>query len=348
MAIILPPRPGLGGILGQALGTGLSTGIEGALQAGEQKKGIQALKEGLNLSDKEAQVFRSLPPQSQAQFLKQRLQAPQRRQFASALSQMLGGKEAPTNIEELEPNQAAELAKLGTKREDIQERKNERRFKETADIRKEINKNARAEKDNLQRLNRMRTLTEKGDMRDPLLNSVLKRFNLDIDALKTPDQQEFEKLTQDFVKNARSVFGGRITNFELESFLKTIPRTENTKEGRLRIIENLELMGKGAKLRQEVMRDIIRENNDIPPFDLEDQIEERVGPMIDELAKEFSGGRADVVPVQKKPQKPEAEFSVGQTLDQLPKAEGLPEGFEVEDENTGRKFRIENGKWKRI
>lgn len=104
---------------------------------------------------------------------------------------------------------------------------------------------------------------------------------------KTPDAEEFEKLTAEFTRGVREVFGSRISNFELENYLAMVPKLENTDAGKLQIIKNIKSANKAAELKFKAMKDIIKENNGMRPLDLEFQVEERIGDQLNKLAKDF-------------------------------------------------------------
>lgn len=106
----------------------------------------------------------------------------------------------------------------------------------------------------------------------------------------SPDTQEFEKLSAEFIRDVKSIFGSRITNLDLETFLKSIPTLENTDFGKKAIIKNMRIFNKGKEARVKVMNDIIKENGGKRPFDLHAQVEERVAPMLDRISKQFNAG----------------------------------------------------------
>lgn len=163
--------------------------------------------------------------------------------------------------------------------------------KETLPEYKEIVKNAKAAKDNERRLNRMEQLNEKGDLNFGAFSSVLKglgeHFGIDVSSLMTADEQEFDKLSADFIKNAKDVFGARITDADLRAFLKTVPTLSQSKEGRRRVIKSLRVGNAAAKAKKDAMDEIIKENNGKRPRNLELLVEERVNPILDELAQEY-------------------------------------------------------------
>ena len=101
------------------------------------------------------------------------------------------------------------------------------------------------------------------------------------------DTEEFEKLSADFVKNAKDYFPGRVTNTELEAFLKTIPTLSNTDNGKKSIIRNMKIMNKAANIRAKSMKDIIKENRGRRPENLEILVEERSRPELDRIGDEF-------------------------------------------------------------
>jgi hypothetical protein len=142
------------------------------------------------------------------------------------------------------------------------------------------------------RLKRMEELTNKGNLQNPLLNQVLDKLGLNFDALKSADTTEMEKLTNDFLRGARSIFGARVTNYEIQKFLSSIPRLSLTKEGRLAVIRNLKLMNKYNHMRFDEMQKIKKENKGDLPIDFKELIEERLDPEYKKMAEEFAAGVA--------------------------------------------------------
>jgi hypothetical protein len=242
------------------------------------------------------------------------------------------------------------LGKIIQQQKDSTDKGTVSRFKETAEIRKEIRSGAKAARDNNIRLEKMRTLNKSGKLVVPLYNDMLKKFGFDFAALKNPDSEEFEKLSNDMTKNIKDIFGSRVTNLDLEIFLKTIPTLSNTTEGREKIIENLQLFNKGSKLRNETMQEIIKENKGVPPYGLAEMIEERAAKGLDRITEEFLGKKPDEI---KEPMGQTIE-ETGQTIEKEAQAfEKLPpaaqfDGKMIQDDKTGKRFKSVNGKWKVI
>jgi flagellar motor protein MotB len=104
----------------------------------------------------------------------------------------------------------------------------------------------------------------------------------------SPNTEEFEKLSNDFIKDAKTIFGSRITDADLKAFMATIPTLGQTDEGKLAIINNMKMFNKGSRIRAEAVKDAIRENDNRRPANLQLIVEDRIRPQLDRLAEEFS------------------------------------------------------------
>lgn len=109
--------------------------------------------------------------------------------------------------------------------------------------------------------------------------------------LKTgsPDIEEFEKLSNDFVKNAKQYFGSRITDADLRVFMQTIPTLMQTDAGKKKVIENLSSLNELAQIEAKAARSIISKNGGIAPIDIEQQVKDKISDKVDKVAKKFIG-----------------------------------------------------------
>jgi hypothetical protein len=214
----------------------------------------------------------------------------------------------------LSPEHAIKISEMRDKRRRFEEKlKTEKRKellqdqresnKETLDYYKTTNKLAKGAKEGELRLSRMEVLNERGKMGLPIFNSFLKTvskgiFGLGIDLthLMSADAQEFDKLSTDFLKNVKDIFGARITDREVALFLKTVPTLSQSKTGRQRVIRNLRIFNEAAKLRQKAMTEIVKANKGNRPRNIESLVEEMVDPQLDALSKEFKGGEVGAAP----------------------------------------------------
>lgn len=105
----------------------------------------------------------------------------------------------------------------------------------------------------------------------------------------SPDIEEFEKLSADFVKNAKQYFGSRLTDADLRVFMQTLPTLMQTDAGKKKVIENLSSLNELAQIESKTARSIIRDNGGIPPIDIEQQVKDKIADRADRIAKRFIG-----------------------------------------------------------
>ncbi len=204
--------------------------------------------------------------------------------------------------------QATKLAELGLKQQEIGRKEKEtlrkedikKQFeinKETRPVVEKINKEAKSAKANDMRLNRIEKLNEEGNLGIPIFNSAIKTisngvfgFGLDLKGLMTKDAQELEKLSTDFVKEAKDIFGSRLTDTDLKTFLQTVPNLYMSKDGRSSLIRNMRAFNEAAKLRQKALNEVIKENNGQRPANIEELIDEKISPELDKISQQFTLG----------------------------------------------------------
>lgn len=348
-----------GGRLGSALGTGLGQGLQylaehklNTLLGEKKRKSTLGGLEALGFNPEEAESVSYLSPEIQNQIIKQKIQQPNQEAYAQALQSILGGEPGvPAGIQQqkessnafgipsgLTGEQATKLATLGLQKQQMSEKAKSSAYKETKEERKAILDSAKAARENDMRLARIKELDKKGNLQNPTFYSFMKKVGLDIPSLKSADSQELEKLSNDFLKSAKNVFGSRLTNFDVQTFLSTVPSLAQTKEGRSRVIRNLELFNQGSFAREKALRDILKENKNIPPLDLAEQVEARIQPQLDAIANDFKAGVS---------QGASGTLEVGTKLSSLPDPSDLPVGTEIKKKD-GTKLRNTGSKWEKV
>ena len=167
--------------------------------------------------------------------------------------------------------------------------------KELGPIHKEITQAARGAKDDDRRLNRMEELINKGDLSRPRFHSLLNTiehgifgFGINLHSLESADSQEFDKLSKEFLKNAKNVFGSRITDNDVKVFLKMVPDLSQNREGKLAIIHNMKAYNEALQVRKKASDQVLAANKGKIPFDYEEQIDRIADPELDRLAKRFT------------------------------------------------------------
>lgn len=210
--------------------------------------------------------------------------------FADLLKASRISPQEKIKLETLRQAKEFHKEKLGAKEQELVD-------KETKPVYDDISKGARAARNNNQRLDRMETLIKKGNLVGGAWGSILDSvfhgifgFGFDLHTFLHPDSQEFRKLSNDFLKDAKDTFGSRLTNYDVKTFLSTVPTLSQTDAGKMRVIRNLRSFNDAALARKKAMDDIIKENGDKRPANLDTLVEERISPILDDLAKRFKEG----------------------------------------------------------
>lgn len=157
------------------------------------------------------------------------------------------------------------------------------------------------------RLDQLLDLIETGNLNNPTLMRTIKAFEHKPTAFKipilgelgntvgsilrgmfvTPETEEFEKISTDFLKSAKTIFGNRLTDTDLKMFLKTVPTTGQSDEAKMRVIRNLRVFFEGSQARNKAMDSIIEEHGGFRPRNLDLLIKKRVKPELDRIAKQI-------------------------------------------------------------
>lgn len=305
MALQVLNDPGLGNLFGQQLSTGLQNLANykmNQLQQSNMARGVQGLLQQNITPEQQSQLLSLLSPEMQQEYLKQELRRPSEEAYARALfgggeSGDMGGEldngldGAPARLNE---RQFTEVAKQREKRAERKEKREVESFKQTKPERNEILTDARSAQNALDDLQRLEEL--EGALDSNAYNELLTNSGLDIPALRSPESQEFLKIRQSFLRDAKKYFGARVTNFELDQFLKTIPDLSQSPEGRKRVIANLKRFNRLAVDRANVMREVIDDNGGIPPLDLVEKVDKRMEKKSQVIADKFKKDLEKKVP----------------------------------------------------
>lgn len=134
------------------------------------------------------------------------------------------------------------------------------RRKENFPIFNETQQKTKALKREGQTLDVLDQLNRKGD-----LPEGLEKWNVDWEtgepraaAFLSPNAQRFVKLVNDFTTKAKDSYGGRVTNFELDRFMKRLPTLANSKDGRTVILKQMDIMNRLDSLYENELKNVFQ------------------------------------------------------------------------------------------
>jgi hypothetical protein len=308
---ILPPQEDfgsrLGTIVGSGLGQGLNSLVQGKLSDINRQRGMQQLQR-IGLSPEQSELLhhiKEINPQMYGEYLGRVLenmpgmqQQPMYEPETYMQEQVTepSGEKVSIQKEIMKPSSDTSLFE----NKEAKKRAHEEQKminKEVYPVIKDIQHKAKGAKENDLRLKRMEKLIETGKLNAPAFASALKTLKhgifgigIDLTSLLSQESEEFEKLSNDFIKNAKDVFGSRITDQDLKSFLATVPNLSQSDSGKRAVIHNLQLLNKGAELREQAARKLLQKYNNKPPLDFESRVEDLIKPELDKISEKFEKG----------------------------------------------------------
>lgn len=316
----------IGEAFGTGLGQGLQMLAHNKLNQIQQQNQQRQIAQGLkslfpNIKSDELNQIAGLPSDLLNTIVKQKSQEMSNMDFANALGQgqqqtqsfPLEQQSQESNIiqpqakslstlnryedilrnPKLKPDQRLKIEKLA-QQERLAERKENRELRKEslAETKEAVHKyraDYRDAKNVLEDTDRMIELEKEKKLDTPGYVEFLKRSGLDIPALMNEGSEEYSKIQQSFLRDAKQYFGGRVSNYEVEQFLKTIPSLSQSPEGRKRVMSNLRRFARLKTAYYKSYRDIIGkpENKGIRPLNLEDQVEDEVDKLQKQLSNAF-------------------------------------------------------------
>lgn len=182
-----------------------------------------------------------------------------------------------------------------------------------------------------QNLDRMQELINTGKLENPFLLGLFQRYSpKHYKALLNPESSEFNKLSKNYLKNAKSIFGNRVSNFEASTFLDMVPDLLQSDEGKQRILNLMRIQNQAEIIRSQAMEKIIQENGGERPRDLRPKVEKEAKAQLDRLASAFKNG----VNIAKQ--------------NELPDIKDYKNGDVITNDETGETKKLVSGKWESI
>ena len=196
------------------------------------------------------------------------------------------------------------------------------KFKQSKDFRHDILQKSKAARQTLRDLDRLEELNDSKKLDTPGYVEFLKRSGLDIPALMNPESEEFQKIQQGFLSKAKDIFGGRISNYEIEQFLKGIPSLNQSPEGRKRVISAFKQIARADVEYANTVKEIMAENKGVPPYDIEEQVDDKIGKKLDKIAEQFKKDLAKAVPQGQHKLATATQATLGELAGKAPKVLG--------------------------
>lgn len=177
----------------------------------------------------------------------------------------------------------------------------EKHREESRTYRKEQNKQRQELREDKMRLSRMKELIKTGKLTNPTFHSLVNAvgegilgphvgLKFDINHLESDESQEFQKLSTDFVKGVKNIFGGNVSTKETETFLNTIPNLKQSNVAKSAVINNMETLIEGKLLKINLGESIIKANKGFIPEDLDILVEKAAQPQLEKLGEKFRKG----------------------------------------------------------
>lgn len=161
------------------------------------------------------------------------------------------------------------------------------------EARSEAAQKARKFEGTLTTLDRMSTLNSEGNFPATITRNIVLKKDGDLRFPEITDptgrSQEYIKLVNGFMKDAKDYFGSRVTNFDLQSFKQMLPTLMNSSTGRERIINSMKIQTNIEKVLQDEIKNIYDEYGvrKLSRSQVEQLAEQRAEPKLEQLREQF-------------------------------------------------------------
>lgn len=160
---------------------------------------------------------------------------------------------------------------------------------------REVKEKQVSRKNSLIRYNRLSALNNSGKLPEGLGRTIIDPSTSEpyplasLAGLVNAETQDFVKTMNDFFIDAKNYFGGRVTNFDLQSFKSRLPTLLNTDEGRRVIIEQMKLMEELQLVHDSELEKALRHYGRNASYtDIENVVEKRTVDKEDEVISKIN------------------------------------------------------------
>lgn len=179
------------------------------------------------------------------------------------------------------------MAKNELKKKQESEKLDYQSFRDNKEYTEKVLTGYEAYKRDQQVLDQMDQLAKKGKMIGPIGNSIMQKLGLPIGILNNPDSEQFDKLSQELMKNITGTYGSRILQTEVVSFMKSIPTLMNSPEGQKRLIKQWKILNEGKKVYYDAYKNVRKENKNRLPPDLHEKVIDKADEKLDKIGDDF-------------------------------------------------------------
>ena len=283
--VVLPQQETALGSLGESLGVGVAQGLQQQLSEFHQQKKMQETEDTFKRQgypEDLAKLAAAATTGGQTEVLKQLLEMRQRTPFFQEREEI-----SPRGIEIEEDVGLTPGEKV--KREEGRFAKQSEKYGDLSE------KTSKLGQEQI-RLQRLQELNEGGDLPRGLgrLNVNLKSGELILPFASSADSQEFVKIVNDFLSGAKETFGARVTNFEVNRFLRRLPSLLNTEEGRRRVLRQMEIINQLNTLHNQAILDEFDSRGGVRKIDFDvasRNARKKIEDQVKGLQKEYVTGR---------------------------------------------------------
>ena len=159
-------------------------------------------------------------------------------------------------------------------------------LKDSSKWRNAVQDKAITASEDLRVLKEMRELNDSGDLTSGPMIKLLSFFGLDdVGELKNPKSEQYQKLQTYFLRNLKSIFGAKPTEFEVREYMKSVPTLMNTPEGRERIYNDMQNVAEAAQLENKILDELMEKYQDSPKDlkNLKSKFIKESTPIVDEI-----------------------------------------------------------------
>lgn len=340
-------------MMGQSLGAGLGQGLAGLFDDYQQKKLQTAQRTKTaeffyrNGFDRETAEALAWQPESiQREALKQQ----QRKQEGMGFEQMLNQILNPAQRDAFPSSAHPESTAIGTsthvpvsregakdliniaqkeRKLGMEEKKGIRQsWKDFDKILEKKREAAIKGQDRLETIDRMLELNKSGELPNPALVKFLNSVGFGDAFWLGPDSEEYQSLQKDFFHDMKEIFGSKVSDMEVRTFMSYIPTLMNSEEGRERLLQKFKRIQQARKAEYEAMRNVkSKYKGKEAPDDFFELVDKKKQKKIDRLHKDIFG-------------------DISQKASTAPDLSTIEPNTVYQNPDTGKFGRLENGQWK--